>query len=329
MNHDKPYWIGVDLGGTKISSVVFDSNFEPVGRARKKTKGREGMEAGLKRINDLIHQALLDAKVSATEVKGLGVGCPGPLDFEKREIRSAPNLGWSNVPIARSIEKEFKFPVTLANDVDSGVFGEYRFGAGRNARCVVGIFPGTGVGGGCVYEGKLLRGTNWSCMEIGHIPLVPAGPLDAAGNPGSLEGMASRLSISGLAAQACYRGQAPNLLEIAGTDVANIRSGQLSEAIKKGDSAILEIVENANQYLALAVVTLVHILAPNVIIFGGGLIEELGDRMLPQIEKLARKRILPSLRDVFKITRTKLGDDAGVKGAAALAAQAFQDPATQ
>jgi glucokinase len=259
------------------------------------------------------------------QIGGLGIGCPGPLDFEKREIRSAPNLGWTDVPIAARIESDFGFPVTIANDVDAGVFGEYKFGAGRNARCVVGIFPGTGVGGGCVYEGHLLRGTNWSCMEIGHIPLVPDGPLDAAGNPGSLEGMASRLAIAGSAAQACYRGQAPNLMEIAGTDIANIRSGQIAEAIKKGDQAILEIVLNTNQYLALAVVTVVHLLGPDVIVFGGGLIEELHEHMLGPIEKLARKRILPSLRDVFKIAKAKLGDDAGVRGAAALAQQAVAE----
>lgn len=283
MAKEEPYWIGVDLGGTKIAAVVYNSKFEAIGRARKKTKGREGMDVGLKRINDLIAEAIKEAKVTPEKVKGLGIGCPGPLDFEKREIRMAPNLGWRNAPIAKSIESEFPFPVTIANDVDAGVFGEYRFGAGKNARCVVGIFPGTGIGGGCVYEGKLLRGANWSCMEIGHIPLVPAGPIDGAGNPGSLEGMASRLAISGMAAQACYRGQAPNLLEMAGTDITKIRSSQLAQAIKKGDQAILDIVENANQYLALGVVTIVHLLAPNVIIFGGGLVEEMGDQMLPQI----------------------------------------------
>jgi glucokinase len=283
------------------------------------------MEVGLDRINELIADAMQSANVTADQVSGLGIGCPGPLDLEKREIRSAPNLGWKDVPIARSIESKFGFPVAVANDVDAGVFGEYKFGAGKNARCLVGIFPGTGIGGGCVYEGHLLRGTNWTCMEIGHIPLIPLGPLDGAGNPGSLEGMASRLAIAGHAAQACYRGQAPNLLAIAGTDISNIRSGQIAEAIKKGDKSILEIVENANRYLALSVVTVVHLLAPDVIVFGGGLVEELHEHMLEPIEKMARKRVLPSLRDVFKIAKAKLGDDAGVRGAAALAQQAVEE----
>ncbi len=321
MTSATPYWIGVDLGGTKILAVVFNDQFEPIGRARKKSKGHEGMELGLKRINQLIREALEDAKITLDMVKGLGIGCPGPLDLKKRLIRTAPNLGWENVPIADSIEAEFKIPVTVANDVDAGVFGEYKFGAGKGARCVVGIFPGTGIGGGCVYEGKILRGANCTCMEIGHIPLVPAGPLDGAGNVGSLEGMASRLSIAGAAAQACFRGQAPYLMEKVGTDVADIRSGTLADSVNNGDTAIAEIIDHTCGYLALSVVTVVHLLAPDVIVFGGGLIEAMSERMLPQIEKIARRRVLPSLRDVFKIVKANLSDDAGAMGAAALARQ--------
>lgn len=315
------YWIGFDLGGTKMLAVVFDSNFQRVGKARKKTKGNEGMEAGLKRINNTIKEALESAKVDKSQVKGLGIGCPGPLDLGKRRIRTAPNLGWDDVPVAESIEAEFGFPVAVANDVDAGVFGEYKFGAGKNARCVFGIFPGTGIGGGCVYEGKLFRGSNCTCMEIGHIPMMPEGPLDGAGNPGTLEALASRLAIASDAAQAAYRGHAPALLANAGTDLSDIRSGALSHSVKAGDKAVEQIITKACGHLAHSVVTVVHLLAPDVIVFGGGLIEAMPDVMLPTIEKVARKRVLPSLKDVFEIREAKLGDDAGVMGAAALAEQ--------
>jgi len=200
-------WIGFDLGGTKMLATVFDSKFKKLGKARKKTKGRDGMDAGLKRINNVIEEALEDAEISADQISGLGIGCPGPLDLKKRRIRTAPNLGWDDVPVAESIEKKFGFPVKIANDVDAGVFGEYSFGAGKKARCVFGIFPGTGIGGGCVYEGKLFRGSNCTCMEIGHIPMLPNGRLDGAGNSGTLEALASRLSIASDAAGAAYRGQ--------------------------------------------------------------------------------------------------------------------------
>lgn len=324
-DENKDYWIGFDLGGTKMLAMVYDDKFKPLGKARKKTKGREGMESGLKRINSVIKEALDDAKVEAKQVKGLGIGCPGPLDLKKKVIRTAPNLGWDDVPIGASIEKEFGFPVTVANDVDAGVFGEYQFGAGKGQRCVVGIFPGTGIGGGCVYEGKLFRGGNCTCMEIGHISVLPGGSIDGASNHGSLESVASRLTIAGQSALAAYRGQAPHLLEKAGTDIANIRSGAISDSVKKGDKAVKKIVEDACEYLAVSVATIVHLLAPDVIVFGGGLIEAMPDVMLPEIQKQAQKRILPSLRDVYEIAEAELGDDAGVMGAAALAKQAAQE----
>lgn len=315
------HWIGFDLGGTKMLATVYNHKFEQLGRARKKTKGREGMDAGLKRMNSVVKEALEDAKVTKEQISGLGVGCPGPLDLKKRRIRTAPNLGWENVPVADSIEQAFGFPVTIANDVDAGVFGEYSFGAGRGARCVFGIFPGTGIGGGCVYEGKLFRGSNCTCMEIGHIPLMPEGRLDGAGNAGTLEALASRLAIASDAAGACYRGQAPHLLKNAGTDLADIRSGALAASVSNGDASVKQIILQACGHLASSVVTIVHLLAPDVIVFGGGLVEAMPHLMLPAIEKQARKRVLPALRDVFEIKEAELGDDAGVMGAAALARQ--------
>jgi glucokinase len=319
----KPYWIGFDLGGTKMMSVVYDNHFRPRGRCRRKTKGFEGMQTGLARINSVIAESIADAGITADQVNGLGIGCPGPLDFKKGMIREAPNLGWVKVPIRESIESEFGFRVEIANDVDAGVFGEYRFGAGRRARCVVGIFPGTGIGGGCVYEGKLLRGLNSSCMEIGHIPLLPGGPIDGAGNPGSLESVASRLAIAGMAAQAAYRGAAPSLMNSSGTDLANIRSNALADAVAADEKVIKAIILDACYYLAMAVTTVVHLLAPDVVVFGGGLIEAMPDLMLKEIEKITKRRVLPSMRNEFSIVAAKLADQATVMGAAALAQQAF------
>ena len=158
-------------------------------------------------------------------------------------------------------------------------------------------------------------------MEIGHIPLVPGGQLDGAGNPGSLEGVASRLAIAGQLAQAAYRGTAPSVLEKAGTDISQIRSGAIASAVEAGDEAVVQIIEDACHNIGLGVVTVVHLLAPDVIVFGGGLIEAMSGFMLKKIEKFARPRILESMRDEFVIREAKLGDDAGVMGAAALARQ--------
>lgn len=318
---DKKHWIGFDLGGTKMLAVVFDSDFKPVGRARKKTKGHEGLEAGLDRINTVISEAMAEAKIEPEHVGGLGIGCPGPLDLAKGVIHEAPNLGWKNAPIRKSIQSKFGFDVEVANDVDAGVFGEYTFGGGKGARCVVGIFPGTGIGGGCVYEGKLFRGANCTCMEIGHIPIIPEGPLDGAGNHGSLESVASRLAIAGAAAQAAYRGQAPALMKKAGTDLSNIRSGALSNSVENGDKMVEAIIRQAAEKIGLGIVTLVHLLAPDVIVMGGGLVEAMPELFTGTAEKTARSRVLASLKNVFTVVPAQLGDDAGVLGAAALAYQ--------
>src|SRR5262245_1612692 len=222
-------WVGFDLGGTKMLAAAFSPEFRLLGRRRRKTKGAEGAKAGLERIVETIYDALTDGKLSQEKLAGIGVGCPGNVDLEKGVVIDSANLGWKNVQIREALEKEFKCPVVILNDVDAGVYGEYRFGAGKGARCLVGVFPGTGIGGGCVYEGHVLRGKNVSCFEIGHVQINPNGLFCGCGRVGCLETEASRLAIATAAAAAAYRGEAPHLFAAVGTDVALIRSGILAE----------------------------------------------------------------------------------------------------
>ena len=168
----KQHWVGFDLGGTKMLAKVFDDEFKGLGKSRNKTKGYEGAEVGLQRIVKTIEEALEAAEVKRSSIVGIGIGCPGPLDLEKGIIHDAPNLGWSNVPVQAHLEKAFGCPVVMLNDVDAGVYGEYRYGAAQDTRTVVGVFPGTGIGGGCVYDGQIIRGKNASCMEIGHVQVL-------------------------------------------------------------------------------------------------------------------------------------------------------------
>lgn len=322
------YWIGFDLGGTKMLANVLDDKFRVVGSCRKKTKANEGQAAGLERINSVIAGAIEDAGVSSAEVGGLGIGCPGPLDLEKGVIREAPNLGWVKAPVRKSIQEQFGFEVAVGNDVDLGVLGEYTFGAAQGARCAVGVFPGTGIGGGCVRNGELLTGTNCTAMEIGHIPVSAESALDRPGVPATLESIASRLAISAAAAQAVFRGQAPHLASICGTDLADIRSAQLARSIKAGDRVIEDIVTTAAKRLATGVVTLIHLLAPDVVVLGGGLVEAMPDLYLKAVSAEVQRLVLPSMKDVFKIVPAKLGDEATVMGAAALAKRRFASSAT-
>lgn len=316
-----PVWIGFDLGGTKMMAVVYDDSEtpEPLGRRRRKTKGAEGSESGIERICTTIERALEDADVDASRIAGIGIGCPGPVDPLKGVIRTAVNLGWDEVPIGKELTKRFGCPAWVLNDVDAGVFGEYRFGAGMKSYCTVGIFPGTGIGGGCVYDDRILHGRNITCMEIGHTKVTESSRASGFAMTGTLESEASRLTIAAEAAKAAYRGDAPNLLREVGTDLSDIRSGALAASVEKGDKAIRELIVNASRTIGFAVVNMVHLLAPDCIVLGGGLVEAMEELIVSTVRETAQEHCLPPYRNTFKVTPAKLGDDASVLGAAAWA----------
>lgn len=319
MTVDKKIWIGFDLGGTKMLCQVFDAEFNALARQREKTRGHEGSTVGQDRIIKTIRAALDQLQISEADLGGIGIGCPGPLDLDEGVILDAPNLGWRNVPIKKTLEKEFGCTAHIMNDVDAGVYGEYRFGAGRDCRCVLGIFPGTGIGGGCVYDGEIIRGRTGSCMEVGHMQVAPGGPLCGCGRRGCLESVASRLAISAAVVQAAYRGEAPHLMENYGTDLSKIRSKALSESIAHGDERIREIVRNAARQIGIAAGNLVNLLLPDRIILGGGLVEAMPELFVVPVRQAAEKRVMPAFIGTFEVVAAKLGDDSGVLGAAAWA----------
>lgn len=320
---ERSYWVGFDLGGTKMLAVAFDGHLRPVGRKRKRTEGHQGAEAGLERIAQTIEGALAEAGVTPDCLAGIGVGCPGPLDLDRGVIFEAPNLGWRDVAIVDFLQTRFGCPARIVNDVDAGVYGEYRFGAARGAHCVIGVFPGTGVGGGCVYEGKIMRGRRGSIMEIGHVRVVPEGPRCGCGLQGCLEAVASRLAISAAAAQAAYRGQAPYLLAEIGTDIANIRSGALAKSVVAGDEAVIQIIRDATDAIGVAVAGAIHMLGPDTVVLGGGLVEAMSGFFVNGVRDAATRLVMPAFRDTFEVFPAELGDDAAVTGAAAWAHVAF------
>ena len=316
-DHKRKCWIGFDLGGTKMLCQAFDSEFSCLSRNRNRTRGYEGSKSGVERIIKLIAETLEAINLPSEDLGGICIGCPGPLDLDEGVIVEAPNLGWKDVRIKEKLEREFGCPAAIMNDVDAGVYAEYRFGAAKGARCVLGVFPGTGIGGGCVYEGEILRGRTGSAMEVGHMQINSGGPLCGCGRRGCLEAVASRLAISSAVCQAAYRGDAPYLMEHFGTDLTNIRSKALSQAIANGDEVIEEIVCNAARQIGIAIGNLVNLLLPDTVVLGGGLVEAMPDLFVAPVRKSANKRTMPSFVDTFDVVAAKLGDDAAIMGAAA------------
>jgi glucokinase len=317
------FWAGFDLGGTKMRVAVLDQSWRVVARAEGRTKANVGMRAGVARMATLLNEAWLPvrARKAGATLSGIGLAVPGPVDMLRGIVREMPNVGWTDVPLAKLLGKAAQAPVVVLNDVDAGVFGEYRFGAGRGAECVVGVFPGTGIGGGCVMGGRILSGASSSCMEIGHLPVMPNGPLCGCGQRGCLEAVASRLAIASASAAAAFRGQAPNLFQAVGTDVSAIRSKTLAAAIAAGDEAIEEIVREAANWTGIGVATLVNLLGPDRVVLGGGLVEAMPKFYLAHVADGARNRVMRTYRGTYKLAVAQLGDDAGIRGAAAWASQ--------
>jgi len=308
-----------------MMAAVFDRDFRLVASSRAKTKGAEGSDEVMERVRNTICEALKEAGLEPQNLAAIGVGFPGPLDLDNGVILHAPNLSWHDVPLKQILERKFKCPAVIANDVDAGTYGEYRFGAARKARCALGVFPGTGLGGACVYEGRLFRGKRGSCMEIGHIPVQPDGRLCGCGQRGCLETVASRLAIASEAAMAAHRGEAPHLLDLAGTDLGAMKSGTLAKAIEAGDRVVEQIVRHAAQKLGIALAGVVNLLAPDVLVLGGGLVEAMPNLFLGEVRKAIEGTAMKIFTKGLKIVPARLGDAATAMGAAALAAAAVAE----
>ncbi len=313
------YWLGIDLGGTKMLAVLYDGEFTEVARERKKTKGHEGVEKGIRRICGLVESVLQQHPQAQGNLRGIGIGCPSPIDVERGVVVEAVNLGWKGVPLRDHLTQEFACPVSVLNDVDAGVYAEYQFGAGRDARGLLGVFPGTGIGGGAVVAGEVVMG-RLSCMEIGHVRVMPEGNLCGCGRRGCLETVASRLAISAEAAKAAFRGEAPYLMKQTSAELTKIRSGVLAEAIRQGDVVVEQIIRNAARWIGIAVADCIHLLSVDRVVLGGGLVEAMPELFVDEVGQSAEASVMRPYRGTFNVAVAQLGDDATVRGAAAWAA---------
>jgi glucokinase len=213
-----------------------------------------------------------------------------------------------------------RLPVYIENDVNAGTFGEYVFGAARGVRNVVGIFPGTGIGGGIIIDGKLHHGFRDSAAEIGHMVIMVDGPLCGCGKRGCAEALASRTAITRDIKAALYMGRKSMITDLAGKDPRRITSGSLVEAWKAGDELVCEVLTAAQRYLGILTGSVVNLLDPEMIVFGGGMVEALGDEFLEPVRLIARNYYILR-RDVesIQLVTSQLGDFAVVLGAAAIA----------
>ncbi len=316
------YVVGVDMGGTKILAAVINGEGQIVQQAKTATKPKKGPDGVIKRIERCIREAIDGAELEPSQIRAIGIGSPGPLDPETGVIIFAPNLGWSNVPLKAKLETIFSIPTFVDNDVNVGTLGEYAFGAGQGVKNLVGIFVGTGIGGGIILDGNLFHGINKTAGEIGHMIVDANGPQCGCGNFGCLEAVASRTAITRELQKAILKkGQKSKLLKLNGGKLDQIRSQAIAKAVKRGDKPTVKVMQRAGKYLGISVASIVHFLNPEMIVFGGGVIEAMRDSLLDPIRKAAAEYALPTTMNGVQIVKAALGDNAGVIGASVLARQ--------
>ena len=314
------YVVGVDLGGTKILAGVFKRSFECIGSTKLSTKSQRGVDAVVERIARCVQDAVDEADLSLKQVAGVGIGAPGAVDFAEGKVIFAPNMeGWKDVSLKKDLEKALGVPVFVENDGNICALGVHVAELKGKAKNLVGIFVGTGIGGGLIVNGELYSGFNHTAGEIGHMVVDINGPKCGCGNKGCFEALASRTAIFQQIKAGIKDGEKTILTEMLGDDLADLRSGDLRKAIRRGDKFVDKVIEGAAEYIGIGIANLVNILGPEVVVLGGGVIEALADEMMSVIVETAQDYAMPGTMKGVEIIASKLGDSAGITGAAVLA----------
>jgi len=307
----------IDLGGTKILSLVADDGGAIKGRDQRPTQAERGLDRVLGSMVESLRRACEDAGVGLDALHGIGVAVPGPIDLEAGVLASPPNLpGWNDVPLVRLLQERTRIPVLLENDANAAAVGEHAFGAGRGIRDMVFITISTGIGGGIIAGGRIYRGATGAAGEIGHMVVEPDGARCGCGRRGCLEGLASGTAIGRNGEHAARQGRSSALGEVL-DKIGSVTAEDVSLAAQRGDTGAKEVLATAAKYLGIGLVTVVHLLNPQMIVIGGGA-SKIGDPLLGPAEAYMRSHAFPLLAAAVRIVPASTGDDAGALGAAAL-----------
>jgi glucokinase len=300
--------IAIDIGGTQIRAAAFRrGNTTPETVQRTPTRG-EG--TAFERMCALI-QSIWPEDI---KVEKIVVALPGPLNPETGVIFSAPNIpGWENFPIGPELEKRFGVPARIGNDANLAALGEWRFGAGQGHHHVLYLTISTGIGGGVISDDRLLLGSHGLAAEVGHLAVLPDGPVCGCGQRGHLEALAAGPAIARYAQEQIALGVKSSL---AGKKKLTAR--EVSEAAALGDALAIQSLERAGTYIGQALAVFLHMFNPSIVIFGGG-VSFSGKFLLDPVKQALEKHVMDqSYLKNLVIANAALGDDAGLMGALAL-----------
>lgn len=315
----KKLYLGIDVGGTKMLAAVVRGNGKIIARQRCATPRERNADIIVNAIGDVLAQALDDAGVEPADIEAISVAIPGIIDVDRGVVVVAPNLDLHDVQLVEPLQKRFGRTVVLGNDVTLGTLGAKWMGIAGRARSAVGIFVGTGIGGGIIHEDRVINGHRGFAGEIGHMVISLDGPECACGMKGCIEAYSSRTAIEKAIRAGVAQGRSTVLSEMLDGKLDQIKSSALKRALQVEDELVTEVMTRAAEVLGQACINIRHILDPEVIVLGGGVIEACDFFIMPIVERVVATDPLVSPASKTHVVASMLGDDAVLLGAVALA----------
>jgi glucokinase len=315
------YVVGIDIGGTNVVvGVVPARGGEPEALRSIQTRSVQGPDAVVDNVIRMAHEAI-DEVLARTGhgregILGVGIGCPGPLDQERGIVVTAPNLGWADYPVRDRIASGLGLPAALDNDANCATLGEWWLGAGRGVRHLAGVTLGTGIGGGLIVDGKLVRGACGTAGEIGHTTIDLNGRRCACGNYGCLEAYASGPNIAARAREGVESGRDSVLLELVDGDPERITAVTVYDALLAGDKHAQEVMLETAKVLGAGIANVVNVLNPEMVVIVGG-VTRAGEHLFQPLCAEVRRRAFDVAVEACRIVPGQL-EVAGVVGAAGL-----------
>ncbi len=307
------YYIGVDLGGTNIVAGVVNENYEIIAKSSVKTnlpKPEQEIAADIIKVSK---QAVADAGLTMEQIEWVGMGTPGIANSETGIIEYSNNLGFNNTPMVKYLEEGLGKPAFIENDANAAAYGEYVAGAAKGAKNAVCITLGTGVGGGIVIDGKIYCGSNFGGAEIGHTVISVDGPQCTCGRKGCFEVFSSATGLIRMTKEAIAENPESSMAneeKISGRTAFN--------HMRSGDAAAKGVVDKYIKHLAAGVTNTINIFQPDVLCIGGGVCNEGDPLLVPMKEIVAKENYTRNSPKNAEIVIAKLGNDAGIIGAAFL-----------
>lgn len=316
MSSSGPHAVGIDVGGTKTAAIRINDQGEPLARAARATPA-EDMQATLETLVEVAKEVL------DPDVRAIGVGAAGLVEKGTGRLVFAPNLAWRNVPIAQHIWESLGLPAIAENDATAAAWAEFRVGAAQARSDVLFVTVGTGIGGGVISDGRLLRGAHGFAAEVGHVIVEPDGPMCGCGNRGCWEQVASGHALTRAGREAARQHPQSMVARLSGGDPARVSGPLVTEAARAGDAVARGILATVGERLGQGLAGLANVLDPEVVVVGGGAAAA-GDLLLdPARYAFARALEATAHRPEIPLLGAVLGNDAGAIGAALLALESL------